>query len=395
MKKKNDIKQKKKVEEDKVRDEENRAKALQVMKNAVKGLARQVEKAQSIIKETESKQIKISSIGKNNKVVSVNANISVPDELQDILNTMKESVDTITNAKTYDDAQEAIENLRASIEDIDTYEMYLRALQGGKLAGIIQGIYASIVKGDREMALLKIQLKKDEQKELAESLQEAENMVQEIKSDAKKLLEGQVTEVDIDDFTDEFIYGKLDALSGAISDMRQIRRFKSFVKDANAKFTRYNKELSKKNSKLKAETKEQASVLVNELSCYIQSKTPISEVCAKAKETLGLVVIDMNKLTSEKKAQFNERVLPVVEATSDLTGKIDELLGISGKSALLKEFDVMKGRLDKLKSLELPKLEESIEGASARANFYRVDSRAEFARIMNGKGVSYNQFAQN
>jgi hypothetical protein len=391
----NDIEQKKKVEDDGVRDEENRVKALKGMKNAVKGFARQVEKTQNVIKETESKKIKISSIDKGNKVVLVNATIAVPDELQEILHTMKDAVTVIVNAETYDDAEDAIENLRASIEDIDSYEMYLRAMQGGKLAGIIQDIYKNIVKGDRELALLKIQLKKDEQKELAEPLQEAEHILNEVRDDAKKLLQGQVTDVDIDDFTDEFIYEKLTILSDSINDMRQIQRFTIFVKDTNGKFLRYTKELSKKNSKLKSDVKEQVRALVSELSCFIQTKADMPEACAKIKEETGLQVIDMNKLTKEKKTQFNEKVLPIVERALDIMAKLDELLGVKGKSALLKEFDVMKGRLDKLKSFDLPDLEESITSASARANFYRVDSRTEFARILKSRGVSYSQFAEN
>lgn len=393
MEEKEDIEKKKQVEEDAVRDEENRKKALQGMKVAIKGFSRQVQKALDSIKQIEAKEIKVSSIGKGDKVVLVKTKIVVPAELKEILNAMDESVKAILDAQTYDDAESSIEDLRVGLENIQSYEMYIRALPD--LPNILQKIHTYIVAEEKEIAFLKNQLKADDKKELAEQLEELGTLMAEVKENATKLREGGVTEEDIDDFVDDFIYEKLGAISDSIRDLQQIRRFAGFVKDTNAKFARYTKELNKKNSKLKADAKEQARALTQEVSCFVQSKATMPDVCAEIKEKLGLAVIDLNKLTKEKKAQFEEKVLPVVEAALDRLMQLDEILGIVKKSALGREVDVLREKLEKVKSFELPTLEESIDKTQARANFYRSDPRAEFARIINGKNVSYNKFAQN
>jgi len=359
------------IEDDKIRDEKNRAKQLQEAKNAVTGLPKaEIQNILNNIKKVEAQQVVVPKIGK--------IDIIIPASLKDIVGSIKDSMDTIETAKTYDDGENAIKKLIQGSKDIESYDKYLGLINTpSQFVRTVNDIQKVITIENDELTSLKKDLKKDEKKELNDTLQEIEGMLTEVKDNFENFYKGEVNDQDIDAYIEESINQKLEEASSLMGDVRQIQTFKDIVKNTESKIKRYNKELSKVDRKTRT----------------LKVQGTIRDEVKKAMEELVPLLADLNKLKRENSSQFEEKILPVLNQVTERTDRIDELLDLKKTSSLSKALDTMSLNLEKVKSFQMQGLQDRLKGIDTGANLYRSDVRGEISRIINRKNISYSKFA--
>lgn len=404
-------------------DEDNREEELRNVKRNIKDAERLFRDLSTRIGKLEKKTTMI--FGQKETFV-------VPAGLKEIVDSAKTSIALIKKADTYNEAEEAIQDVQGHIESIESYQnsisFFLRTWTDEKAKKkrvyyhsdvVMRDIENFIKRVNAQVAVFEKSLKSSaDKREYASFVSAVSEIMDAVKDQYKKFYKGEIEDEelkDIEKWAESAIFEKLEEVRDTIADAKGARKLTKFIEKMESSNNVYAK-LLKKTKKVRtksgkktivktefvipkgSEKRQEAEQKMAALACFLTPK-PSSDECATIQEQTEVDVLYLKDLQKVKKDEYAEKVLPVVAAAFSVLEELDGILGLAKKTS---EDDAQEERRERFKDastpsfdLKLQKTQDSLEDSDIRANFYRRNSLQEFARIINGKNVSYSQFAQN
>lgn len=400
------LQQGKEIEGDQELDQSKRSEELLRLQNKSKGFLLKVQSAEKRIATFEKKQIMVDPLMSTTKgTKQIKIAIVAPQELKDVLKEIKESLNAILQAETYNEAEDEIGKVKESVSTLEPYGTYIQAMPVLLRKDGLPRMYNLVLKLNRSIASMNVNFEKagrTEKDELDDMVAGIHAQAQEVMNTVVGLHSGVALEENFLDFIEVNVFQKIKDINDDIEDVGRMLKIKDLPRELDKKINSYTLKLnvkSGKNFKVSGETRTQARDALYALaekigtSCTEEKKgKKIGMITCPTKPTKSK---SLKELLASPMSQWEEKVLPEVQGIIDKADALDQLLDIEKKAEAIQGSDNFQKAVGKEAEFDVDTFDETVTRADARANFYRKSAFEEIARIMRGKAVSYGQFAQN
>lgn len=282
----------------------------------------------------------------------------VPAGLKDALRRGIELIKIIKTTQSFDEAQDAAEALRDVSDIINDYLPALEQL--GRLPRILNLAQNEINRNAAAVKRLRATAKRLKV-DMETAIAELETVLQGMRDALASAKKGEFGDLEPFDFIETNIIDKTGELVDKIATLQSLANLKAAVNAMAARFTRYE-------------------ARIKLLERQKKDMTEARAVLDEAKEELAnLKELAAGKLTDENFAAIKD----ALNALENLSGELDNLLGMAKRSSLEQELRRKSGANESLKSIELPEVEKLSFNAMRLANFFKSSPLPAWMNLKN------------